>query len=195
MRPLPSLLSPVGGAAAGAAAHAEDHVSPAAPLTDDEFLARWEGRSLPSWGHESRLRLIWLRLQRLERRAALQTLWAELKAFEGEGHHVTKAYFWVAVVTACAAKAPGGAAAPASFADFYRLPTSAPVRNPDLVYKHYSAKLLDFDPGRAFGSSGPEAKAAPRLEFVPPDLKPLPSVVAGEAEKPPATWLSWLGLG
>jgi ADP-ribosylation factor 1/2 len=194
LRPLPSLLSPVGEQVKAGASTAEDHVAPAAPLTDDEFLSRWEARALPSWGHETRLRLIWLRLARLERRAALERLFDELRDFEGAGHHVTRTYFWVAIVTACAAKA-AGAAAPSSFAELYRLPMSAPMRNPDLVYKHYSAKLLDFDNARA-ASSDDQTKVAPRLAFVPPDLKPLPSMVAVDAggEQPPATWLSWLGL-
>ena len=112
-----------------------------------------------------------------KRRAALKTLFDELRAFEGEGHHVTLTYFWVAIVTAAAARA---ADAP-SFAELYRRPTSSAMRNPDLVYKHYSQRLLDFDPANAAASQETqwraEGKPAPRLEFVPPNLKPIPSVV------------------
>ena len=161
-----------GGDKAGAASTAEDHVAPAAPLTDDDFLARFDTRSLPSWGHEARLRLIWLRLSRLERRAALAAIFDALRAFEGEGHHCTRVYFWVAIVTACAAKAADAT----TFTDFWRRPTSVSLRNPDLVYKHYSRARLDFDPAVSTSSSMP-FKAAAKDEFIPPDLKPQPSVV------------------
>ena len=80
------------------------------------------------------------------------------------GHHVTLVYFWVAMVTHCVTKAGADTKADAdNFGTFWRRPTSTPLRNADLVYKHYSRKVMDGD-------------AAAR-EFVPPDVKPLPSVV------------------
>jgi signal recognition particle receptor subunit beta len=176
VRPLPSLMSDVDGKKTDAASSTiEDHVAPAKPLTDDEFLERWESRSLPSWGHEARLRLIWLRLTRLERRAAVKLLCDELQAFEGGGHHVTLTYFWLTIVTIAQAKAPA-ADAPRTFADFYRLPSSTAMRNERLVDKHYSRKLIEYDQQPSL-SSADKPMPNPRLEFVPPDLKPFPSHV------------------
>ena len=89
---------------------------------------------MPSCGedHEARLRLIWRRLSRLERRAALAAVVDELRAFEGEGHlHCTRVYFWLAVVTACAAEAADATTS----IDFWRRPTSVSLRSPDLVCK------------------------------------------------------------
>ena len=156
VRPLPSLLSAV-DASPGRAV--EDLVQPAAPLTDDDWLERFRCRTLPSWGHEARLRLIWILLRQHERREAVRRIFDELKALEGEGHHATLTYFWVAIVTQCSAKAADAA----TYADFWTRPTSVGLRNPDLTAKHYSERLLASD--RA------------RMEFVPPDVKPLPSVV------------------
>eukprot|EP00286_Rhodomonas_abbreviata_P025296 CAMPEP_0181294310 /NCGR_PEP_ID=MMETSP1101-20121128/3528_1 /TAXON_ID=46948 /ORGANISM="Rhodomonas abbreviata, Strain Caron Lab Isolate" /LENGTH=520 /DNA_ID=CAMNT_0023398951 /DNA_START=105 /DNA_END=1667 /DNA_ORIENTATION=+ len=160
VRPLPSLLSNV-DAAATSTAPAEDFVSPSKPLTDDEWVHKFEQRLLPSWGHEARLRLIWIRLKRLPRREAVKGLFSDLEAFERQGHHVTLVYFWVSMVTLCMAKAADAE----TFNSFVQRTSSQCLRNPDLIDKHYSQRLL----------ASADAKAA----FAAPDLKPIPSVVPG----------------
>mmetsp|Transcript_10493 Transcript_10493/g.34463 ORF Transcript_10493/g.34463 Transcript_10493/m.34463 type:complete len:519 (-) Transcript_10493:54-1610(-) len=161
VRPLPSLLSSTTGGKGDAAA--SPVVQPnAAPLSDDEWLLRWESRELPAWGHEARLRLIWLKLTRLERRDAVRAIFDELAAFEGAaGHHVTLAYFWIHMVTACIAR-EGEKRSP-TYALFARQPPFQFLRNVDHTDRFYSQKQLYSD--RA------------RTEFVPPDLKPLPAHV------------------
>ena len=60
------------------------------------------------------------------------------------------------MVDFCIAKA--APPAPMTYGDFIQRPTSQPLRNPDLIDKHYSARALERG----------------RTEFAPPDLKPLP---------------------
>ena len=114
LRPLPSLVTNVKQLKAqrgsGGVESSEDFISPSAPVTDSQWLQKFETRKLPSWGHEMRLKLIWLRLSRLERREAVKSLFEELGQFEGAGHNITVTYFWIHMVTLCRAKASSKAA-------------------------------------------------------------------------------------
>jgi hypothetical protein len=115
LRPLPSLVTNVEQLkeqrGLGGVDSSEGFISPSAPITDSEWLEKFETRKLPSWGHEMRLKLIWLRLSRLERREAVEVLFEELRQFEGAGHSVTVAYFWIHMVALCRAKASSKKAA------------------------------------------------------------------------------------
>ena len=62
-------------------------------------------------------------------------------------------------VTECMAKVPDAS----TYTDFAQRPTSQGLRNPDLIDKHYSDRVLASD--RA------------RTEFVPPDLKKIASTI------------------
>jgi len=163
-KPLPSLLSNV-DAAKGTPAPVLQ-VSRRAPLSDDEFLTRFVEKDLPSWGHEHKLRAIWICLAREGRSKGLKRAFTGLENMEGGGHHVTETYFWIQMCSFCAATAAAAAAAAttppfATFAMFIQAPTSQKLRNPSLISKYYTTKQLD----------------AGKESFVLPDKKQLPSIV------------------
>lgn len=179
LKPLPSLLSAV-DAAAGATAVEANLPPRSAPLSDEDFLAQWEAQTLKGWGHEVKLRAIWLCLREGGRRDGMARAFKGLKAIEGDAHSVTEScvqphlpvfpeprsiisprsrYFWVQMVDYATAKARQSVA---SFGEFIQLPTSQSLRNALLIDKYYTQQMLQ------------EGKA----EFVLPDRKPLPSVVS-----------------
>eukprot|EP00927_Polykrikos_kofoidii_P009755 TRINITY_DN14087_c0_g1_i1.p1 TRINITY_DN14087_c0_g1~~TRINITY_DN14087_c0_g1_i1.p1 ORF type:complete len:511 (+),score=89.43 TRINITY_DN14087_c0_g1_i1:78-1610(+) len=154
--PLPSLISSTEPAAD--LAPIEERFSPSKPMSDDEFIDRFRNATLPSWGHEVKLRVIWKLLKdgAGERRSTNNTLDA-LKAAEGVGHHVTVTYFWLQMISYCVAKT-GDAE---TWAAFVQRPECQQLLNPDLIDKHYSNRIL---------TTGVEM-------FQLPDRKPLPNGV------------------
>jgi len=152
--PLPSVISSL--EQPGPARPAQEIVSPARPLEDAEFLTRFRERTLPSWGHEARVRAIWTSLSEGGAGGRTRAL-DDLKSMEASGHNVTVAYFWLQMVTYCIAKT--GPAA--TYAEFIQRPECQQLLNPDLINKHYSDHVL---------ANGAD-------EFNLPDKKPLPNVV------------------
>merc|ERR1719491_2205950 len=62
---LPSMVTPVQSAAASGAAQLKRPEQ----IDDEEFLDLFEQQRLPSWGHEPKLRSIWVMLRRSGRRS------------------------------------------------------------------------------------------------------------------------------
>lgn len=155
--PLPSLLSST--TTAGPIRPIEERFAPAKPMDDAEFLMRLQARTLPSWGHEMKVRAVWTLLREHGRqRGGTGKVLEALKGVEGSGHHVTVAYFWLQMVTLCDAKAGDVA----TYAKFIQRPECAKLLNPDLIDKHYSERVL----------------ANSKDEFAIPDKQPLPSCVS-----------------
>ena len=157
LRPLPSLITDVSKPSSHSNI-SETVIPRAAPLSDDEFLLRWEEGILTAWGHETRLRAIWLCLQRDGRKEGVKRAFAGLEATEKSGYHVTVAYFWIQMTDYSIRKDASNAP---TFGLFIQRPTSQALRNPDLIFKCYSQAALDRG----------------KSEFALPNIKPLPSLV------------------
>lgn len=160
-------------------------LQPRRPLTDQEFLDAFRNQSLPSWGHDCKIRLIYLLLtQSIDEHANpsnnRNAVLHGLQEIEKSNFHVTESYFWLQMVsyhiallkkennenptvTTAAGLLGTEPANTLEFDEFYRRPVCQSLRNSLLVDKYYSPKVID----------SPQAIA----EFVLPDLKPLPSVV------------------
>lgn len=161
---LPSLISPVGE---------KEGKAPNVPtslkeLSDAEFMALFEQRRLPSWGHDARVRAIFLLLRSEGRRdGGTKRLFTALANAEGGMHRVTDTYFWIQMVTYFTELLGyPSMAASASFADFYGKPQCHPLQDPHLISTHYSDAVL----------------AKGEAKFQPPDKKPLPSVISRAAK-------------
>jgi len=155
-RPLPSLISST--TSSEPPKPVEERLRPRGAMDDSEFLERFRAKTLPSWGHEQKIRAIWILLREHGReRGGTNKVLDALQVVEGDSHHVTLAYFWLQMVTLCSAKAGDVA----SYAEFVQRPTSQQLLNPDLVTRHYSDRVL---------SGGAK-------ELTLADKKPLPSVV------------------
>mmetsp|Transcript_51553 Transcript_51553/g.167322 ORF Transcript_51553/g.167322 Transcript_51553/m.167322 type:complete len:535 (-) Transcript_51553:125-1729(-) len=157
-KPLPSLL---GGAAVSAKNAASDQPPEVVhELCDEEFLELFSQRKPPSWGHETKLRAIWL-LLRLEgrRRGGTSRVFKKLQQAEAGMHHITESYFWIQMVTYGGASMGDTAEC---FAEFIRHDSCKQFLDPGLILKHYSDGVL----------------AEGVAEFRLPDIKPMPNVVA-----------------
>eukprot|EP00195_Chlamydomonas_chlamydogama_P003266 CAMPEP_0202922060 /NCGR_PEP_ID=MMETSP1392-20130828/77724_1 /ASSEMBLY_ACC=CAM_ASM_000868 /TAXON_ID=225041 /ORGANISM="Chlamydomonas chlamydogama, Strain SAG 11-48b" /LENGTH=632 /DNA_ID=CAMNT_0049615667 /DNA_START=305 /DNA_END=2204 /DNA_ORIENTATION=+ len=164
-------------------------------------LGRRRAVSLPSWGHEHMLRLIYAYLGQLGRRRAVDKIMQELRALQGDGFSTTITYFWIQLVTATlvdnysavvlgqghqateqaqhgsqqpadASAPPAAGTAPAHLPDFPSLLAAGGyastrmqelIGDPQRYLRHYSKTVIFSD----------EASR----QFVPPDKKPLPSVM------------------
>lgn len=163
IRPLPSLVTDVETLSNDGGGEVDKLALRAAPLSDEEFRTRWQEGRLDSWGHESRLRAIWLCLKQNVRREGVQKAFEGLEATEKTGHHVTATYFWIQMTDYVMHKLDGGEeSSPPTFGIFIQKPAAQMLRNPDLISKYYSKSIL--------GVLG-------KKEFNIPDLKPMPSVV------------------
>lgn len=160
IRPLPSIITDMERLSKEATTKGVSVVPRAAPLSDEEFFQQWREGKLTSWGHESRLRAIWLCLKRYGRREGVQNTFEGLEAFENSGHHVTLAYFWIQMTDYVMRKL-GDEEIP-TFGIFIQKPPAQQLRNPDLINKYYSPSNV--------GVLG-------KKEFKIPDKKPLPSVI------------------
>lgn len=152
-------------------------IVPRAPLTDDEFMAAFEGGTLRAWGHDCKIRVIYLLLQRRGRTGQSASAIIEtLAAAEGVDAHLTVNYFWVQMVTyhmavvaksasasssADANEGDGRAKCGLTFNEFMAQPRCQALREQLLYQKYYSRGVID--------------RAA--IEFVLPDLKQLPTLV------------------
>lgn len=164
IRPLPSLITDVSKVAAGVQSKAVEHIVPrAAPLSDEEFLNRWSEGTLTSWGHEARLRAIWLCLHRHGRKEGVKRAFEGLEKSESTGHHITMTYFWIQMTDFAMQKlAVFSNETIPTFGLFIQKPTSQSLRNPDLIDKYYSQRVINT--GKSM--------------FQVPDIKPLPSIVS-----------------
>lgn len=155
-RPLPSLLNSKEMLARDKAPEA--HLTPQRQLSDQEFLQHFESGSLPSWGHEQKMRAIWLLLRHNGRRqGGTSRIFEALLKAEGSAHNVTAAYFWIQMVTYCNARV----GETACFQDFFERGECKDLHDTSLIGRHYSDGAIE--------------KGA--TEFVLPDKKPLPNVM------------------
>lgn len=178
IRPLPSLITHSDGSTASgpfatysavsAAAATPLHVrlQPRRPMTDEEFLNNVRTSSLRGWGHDVKIRLIYLLLSedaREGRRRNAERVIDTLRGIEKDAFHLTITYFWIQMVS-FSMKAVGSATSTQmEFDVFYRQPICQKLRNSLLYESYYSRRVMDAD------------KAA--VEFALPDLKSLPSVI------------------
>jgi len=153
-RPLPSLLSDV----SASKQHGKEGLLPAVhEVSDQEFLDLFLQRKPPAWGHETRLRAIWLLLRNEGRRQSGTTrIFEALRQAEGDMHNVTESYFWIQMVTYYTAMINE-----ACFAAFARHNKCTDLLDPRIIFRHYSEAVL------VRGVS----------EFQLPDQKPLPSIM------------------
>lgn len=152
---LPSILSDT---SSESSKPIEERLRPGRPMDDCEFLERFYNRSLPSCGHETKIRFIWKTLQQHGRqRGGTDQMFEGLKSLEGVAHNVTRSYFWIQMVSYLVTKT-GNAD---SYAEFIQRPECQQLLNPDLIDKYYSDRSLANGAG----------------EFNLPDKKPIPNVV------------------
>ena len=151
------------------AAH-HHHPEPRAPLSDERFLSGLQSGTLSGWGHDTKMRVIFLMLQRDMRsnqpRRNSNAILDALSAVEKEYFHLTITYFWIHMVSYdIAVVQKDRDIATMSFDEFYRQPIVQKLRNQLLYDKYYSRKLLDDTTINSVNV------------YVPPDLKPLPNIL------------------
>mmetsp|Transcript_15271 Transcript_15271/g.32979 ORF Transcript_15271/g.32979 Transcript_15271/m.32979 type:complete len:547 (-) Transcript_15271:480-2120(-) len=163
IKPLPSLITPVEDGVKAEAA--EGGVRPPvtlATMSDEAFVEHFTAGTLPSWGHETKLRAIYLLLgQEGRRQSGTNRIFDALKKVERGMHNVTESYFWIQMLTYSKAKIGIDAADNSrSYADFIATSEGKALLDPDLLYQHYSDGVL----------------ADGVAEFRLPDKKPMPSI-------------------
>ena len=138
------------------------------PLSDSEFLHKFEAKSLECWGLEDEIRAVYVSLVSLGRREGTKLVHAGMEKFQGGGYNLSATYFWIQMVWyyMCVEgldKLSGTEGVTAtefsSFIEKYSL-----ILDRKLPLKYYSSKVLYDDPRAA-------------REFVLPDKKQLPSVI------------------
>jgi hypothetical protein len=73
---------------------------PSAPLTDSEFMSLFHSQRLPGWGHDAKLRVVYLLLCRHGRSSAsVDHILSQLARVEKSNAHLTLNYFWIQMVT------------------------------------------------------------------------------------------------
>jgi len=85
IRPLPSMITDIERLSKEAAKKGFPVAPRGAPLSDEEFWQQWREDRLTSWGHESRLRAIWLCLKRYGRREGVKKLLRDLRRLKSMG--------------------------------------------------------------------------------------------------------------
>lgn len=152
--------------------------SPSDALSNEEFLRDFENCTLPSWDHKTHIRIAYLNLRRYGRRegvakirSGLQHFIATSKITNNNRYHETMTYFWLQMVhfamSSCnipLKENPSISAAEdvAEFDSF--LERNPSLMNGGLFLEYYTRDLMLNNAGA-------------RLEFVVPDLQPLPNIV------------------
>lgn len=110
VRPLPSLLSPTSTTTSPASAPLHERLQPRAPLSDVEFLVAARASALSGWGHEVKLRLIYVSLLAPDgdavgaggggaSRRPTDKVLDLLRSIEKGGFNLTEDYFWLQMVS------------------------------------------------------------------------------------------------
>lgn len=179
IRPLPSLINKTSESAGEVASHVDNdshgvfpktpiHVrhQPRLPLTDQEFLVSVQSNSLLGWGHDTKIRLIYLLLVAdlsAGHRRNVDAILETLKGIEKEHFHLTINYFWIQMVTYFISQTKllaGDGKEIVDFDTFYRQPICQKLRNSVLYDKYYSRRVID------------DQNSSVVMNL--PDLKPLP---------------------
>lgn len=163
---LPSLISPVDRVTIPKLPDVESlHI---ARDLDDDFLVKFEGRSLDKWNHECYVRVIYCYLVREGRQKGVNSVFDAMKSFQKEGFHMTLTYFWIqmvwhAITSAgiCTGLTAGAEIVP--FRDF--VTKCSHLQNEKLPLQYYTEKLL-YQSDRA------------DKEMVLPDRKSLPTMTS-----------------
>jgi small GTP-binding protein len=116
VRPLPSLLP--SNSTVKSNNSAIPSASNTAPLTDREFFQRCLNRQLSSWGHLSKLRLIYTLLIAVagRRKGGTDRILEVLASVEGPSNsHISANYFWIHMVSTCALAVVHGGFNPAIY--------------------------------------------------------------------------------
>jgi hypothetical protein len=127
-------------------------------LSDDEFLARFEAATLEPFHHRDHVRMTWLYLRAHDDDTAARKVADGIRNF-ATAHgktamfHVTLTRAWLRLVRAALGATPG-----ASFADFAG--AHAHLLDKDCIYHHYRKETVLAEKAR--------------MEWVEPDLQPLP---------------------
>eukprot|EP00602_Paraphysomonas_sp_CaronLab_P008829 CAMPEP_0185018178 /NCGR_PEP_ID=MMETSP1103-20130426/987_1 /TAXON_ID=36769 /ORGANISM="Paraphysomonas bandaiensis, Strain Caron Lab Isolate" /LENGTH=539 /DNA_ID=CAMNT_0027547899 /DNA_START=74 /DNA_END=1693 /DNA_ORIENTATION=- len=178
LRPLPSVLSSTNPSShvSGVPIELRDDIRAREPMSDEEFMTAFNEGSLTGWGHESKLRLIYVLLRSMGRRGKASDVLKTVSDFEGETSHETLNYFWLQMISfnmallkknmGISAVGAGGDASDFSyempFSEFMLQPRCQALRNELLYLKYYTKPCIDRSAN----------------EFVLPDIKQLPNVVS-----------------
>lgn len=166
IKPLPSIISSI--------THSAPPVPPEVKkqsMSDDEFLEKFENKSLNQWGLEEEIRAVYVSLIRKGRRQGTKLVHSGMEKFQGGGYNLTVTYFWIQMVWyyMCVegldkiSRVEETTSPPPT--EFYTFIEKYPViLDRKLPLKYYSSKVLYENPT----SAG---------EFVLPDKKQLPSVI------------------
>eukprot|EP01038_Epipyxis_sp_PR26KG_P005144 gene5144-7164_t len=100
IRPLPSLITALPDTSQVLPVHIR--LQPKAPLTDEEFIDHFETNRLTGWGHDSKLRLIYITLQLASntngRGNGADSILEIIESIEKEGFHLSLTYFWIHMI-------------------------------------------------------------------------------------------------
>jgi hypothetical protein len=152
--------------------------SPTDDLSDEQFLHFLAAGDLPSWDHKTHLRVAFLFLQRQVRREAVSSIMTLIKNYieksagkvpEGQKRktfHITMTYFWIQMVHFAMADLSNAQHCSLDKLDFDNLLQNHPeLLDGSLFRKYYSDDRMLKD-------------LQAREQFVPPDLQPLPTMLA-----------------
>lgn len=112
-------------------------------ISDDEFMIKLRSKELTSWGHESKLRVIYIDIVSKGRsRDTLKNVMDILRPIEAQHEHSTIAYFWIHMMTIAIAQykerskadLESKLAEKLSFKDFINLPENEKLKDPTLLY-------------------------------------------------------------
>ena len=173
----------------------EAKLIPRAPLTDDEFLIELEEGKLGSFGHEAKLRAIYLWIvQRQRSSASTEYILNRLKDIEKENSHMSINYFWIHMVDYYMRIAAKHSSEPeksslASYFSFLTHDSKSYDVNTDIKLADENVTFADFlrfphcQPLRnsllyeKYYSRAVIDDATSAQSFVIPNLKQLPSIV------------------
>jgi small GTP-binding protein len=132
IKPLPSILSNISASEAIAKATLLPPTS--IKLLDHEFYEKLQSNSLSSWGHEVKLRGIYVYLVKHGRtRDSLEDLMTLFKPIEHEHQHLTLTYFWLHILTLFRARTKPDHQPWTSFNDFISDSHNAALLDPRYV--------------------------------------------------------------
>lgn len=164
-KPLPSIIVGQTVQASASSTLLDDREKNATDLTDDQFLVEFERCSLSTWSHRTHLRMAWLYLTRFGRRQGVQKIFDGIKRFIDQSpvarkttFHFTMTYFWIQMIDL----AIKSNRKDLSFDQFLQL--NPQLLNGGLFLEYYKKETM---------LNNPQA----RIEFIPPDIKPLPTFI------------------
>eukprot|EP00300_Choanocystis_sp_HF-7_P003656 c12787_g1_i1.p1 GENE.c12787_g1_i1~~c12787_g1_i1.p1 ORF type:complete len:221 (+),score=58.49 c12787_g1_i1:109-771(+) len=165
IKPLPSILSPIAQSSEGTVTQLEATKGRGKEIDIDEnFLERFDSNQLRSSGLDVDLRLMWVILNTMGRKAGIDAIIDRLSARDGEAHHFTRTYFWIQMVNFVMASLQKRGVTVASFEEAMGTALGKQyLHNPSTILNYFSLDVLSSE--------------AAKLGFVMPDKKQLPNLV------------------